>query len=109
MIAPDSGWANAVLIRRVLEATTLRCPRQYPAADLDLPALQLDPSRIQLRLDNQDIHFGGTTPTDELRYLQVGATVYLCPDHLYRLLTSSAAGFLAPPLETAESSFVPSE
>lgn len=109
MIAPDSGWANAVLINRVLEATTLRCPRQYPAADLDLPALHLDPSRIQLWLDNQDIHFGETTPTDGLRYLQTGATVYLCPDHLYRVLTSAAASFLAPPLETAQSSPAPSE
>ena len=109
MIAPDNGWANAVLISRVLEATTLRCPRQYPAADLDLPALRLDPSLIQLQLDNQDIHFGVTTPTDGLRYLQTGATVYLCSDHLYRLLTSTAASFLAPPLENAEFSLAPSE
>ncbi|MCB1776545.1 MAG: hypothetical protein KDI50_03825 [Candidatus Competibacteraceae bacterium] len=109
MITPDSGWANAVLINRVLEATTLRCPRQYPAADLDLPALRLDPSLLQLRLDDQEIHFGVTTPTDGLRYLQTGATVHLCPDPLYRLLTSAAASFLAPPLKTIESSPAPSE
>ena len=104
MTAPDSGWANPVLIQRVLGGATLRCPRQYPVAELDLPTLQLKPSRLQLRLNEWAIHFGGTTPAGGLRYLQVGATVHFCPDALYPLLTSAAAGFLAPVIEPFESS-----
>ncbi len=103
MTAPHSGWANPVLINRVLEVAAMRCPLQYPAAELDRPALYLEPPRLRLRLDNQEIRFGATTPTDDLRYLQVGATVHLCPDRLYPLLTSAAAGFLTSAIESPES------
>ena len=99
MTAPDSGWANPVLIQRVLDVVNLRCPRQYPVTELDLPTLQLKPSRLQLQLNEWEIHFGGTTPANGLRYLQVGATIHFCPDALYPLLTSAAAGFLAPLIE----------
>lgn len=103
MTAPHSGWANPVLIHRVLEVATVRCPLQYPATELDRPALHLEPPRLRLRLDDREIRFGATTPTDGLRYLQVGATVHLCPDRLYPLLTSAAAGFLTSAIEPLES------
>lgn len=102
MTAPHSGWANPVLINRVLEVAAVRCPLQYPAAELDRPALHLEPPRLRLRLDDREILFGATTPTDGLRYLQVGATVHLCPDRLYPLLTSAAAGFLTSAIESPE-------
>ena len=103
MTAPDSGWANPVLIHRILEVATVRCSRQYPAAELDASALHLESPRVWLRLDDREIRFGATTPTDGLRYLQVGATVHLCPDRLYPLLTSAAAGFLTSAIESPES------
>jgi hypothetical protein len=103
MTAPDSGWANPVLINRVLEIAAVRCSLQYPAAELDLPMLHLEPPRLRLRLDDREIHFGATAPTDGLRYLQVGAMVHLCPDRLYPLLTSAAASFLAPAIESPQS------
>ncbi len=102
MTAPNSGWANPVLIHRVLEVAAVHCPLQYAAAQLDLPALHLDPPRLRLRLNNQEIQFGAITPTEGLRYLRVGAMVHLCLDRLYPLLTSAAASFLAPAIESLE-------
>lgn len=101
MTAPHYGWANPVLINRVLEVAALRCPRRYPATELERSALRLDPPSLRLRLNDQEMAFGATAPVDGLRYLQVGATVHLCPDRLYPLLNSAAAGFLAPLLETS--------
>lgn len=101
MTAPHSGWANPVLINRVLEMAALRCPRRYPVTELDPSALHLDPPSLRLRLNDQEIAFGATAPVDGLRYLRVGATVHLCPDRGYPLLNSAAAGFLAPTLDAS--------
>ena len=99
MTAPDSGPANPVLIHPISQLAEARCAPSYPVADLDLPRLRLDPPRLRLWLNGQEIHFGDTAPTDGQRYLRVGATVHLCPDRWYPLLTSAAASFLAAPIE----------
>ncbi|HRD50468.1 MAG: hypothetical protein JNK95_02780 [Candidatus Competibacter sp.] len=99
MTEPDNGPANPVLIRSILQLAEARCPLRYATAGLDLKPLGLDPSQLQLRLNDRSIHFGATAPTDGQRYLRIGATVYLCPDRSYLLLTSAAAGFLASPVE----------
>lgn len=101
MTAPNAGAANPILIRSILQLAEARCPLQYAAAGLDLKAMGLEPPRLRLRLNDHEVDFGGVTPTDGRRYLQIGATVHLCPDGLYRLLTSAAASFLAPPIESA--------
>ncbi|MCB1920058.1 MAG: hypothetical protein KDJ28_08790 [Candidatus Competibacteraceae bacterium] len=103
MTAPNSGPANPILINQLLQEATLHCPRRYLGRELDLKALSLDPPRLRLRFDSQEIRFGATAPTDGLRYVQTGAMVHLCPDRLYRLLTSAAASFLAPPIESWQS------
>lgn len=99
MIAPESGPANPVLIRPILHLATLRCPLRYPAATLNRAALHLDPPRLEVRLDEAWIRFGDRAPAADLRYLQAGDVVYLCPEGVYALLRGAAAGFLAPALE----------
>lgn len=99
MIAPEPGPANPVLIRPIPQLAEVRCAPSYAIADLDLPRLRLDPPRLRLWLNGQEIHFGDTAPTDGQRYLRVGGTVHLCPDRWYPLLTSAAAGFLAAPID----------
>ncbi len=99
MTAPDNGPANPILIHSILQLAEARCPLRYATAGLDLKPLGLDPPRLQLRLNDQNIYFGATAPTDGQRYLRVGATVSLCPDRFYPLLTSAAASFLASPIE----------
>ncbi|MBL8259156.1 MAG: hypothetical protein JNM60_05045 [Candidatus Competibacteraceae bacterium] len=100
LTAPLRGPANPALLEPLLRLHENRCPLRYPVAEVDLKALRLDPPTLRLRWGEQDIRFGATAPTDGQRYLQIGATVYLCPDQLYPLLTSSAGGFLAPSIET---------
>ena len=100
MTAPQQGLANPALLDPILRAAEMRCLLQYSKNQLDLKQLQLDSPQLRLRLDQVEIRFGATAPTDGQRYLQVGDKVHLCPDNLYRLLTSAAGSFLAPSLET---------
>jgi hypothetical protein len=99
MTAPEQGPANPVLIRPIPQLAEARCAPSYAVAELDLPRLRLDPPRLRLWLNGQEIHFGDTAPTDGQRYLRVGKTVHLCPDRWYPLLTSAAGSFLAAPIE----------
>ncbi len=101
MTAPEQGPANPVLIRPIPQLTEARCAPSYAVADLDLARLRLDPPRLRLWLNGQEIHFGDTAPTDGRRYLRVGGTVHLCPDRWYSLLTSAAASFLTAPIESS--------
>lgn len=99
MTAPSAGLANQVLINPILQLAEAHCPVQYPAGAIDLKMLRLDPPPLRLWLNDREIGFGGSAPTDDRRYLHIADRVHLCPDHLYLLLTSSAAGFLAPVIE----------
>ena len=99
MTAPEEGPANPVLIHPIPQLAEARCAPSYAVADLDLSRLRLDPPRLRLRLNGQEIHFGDTAPTDGQRYLRVGGTVHLCPDRWYPLLTSAAGSFLTKPLD----------
>lgn len=99
MTAPGAGLANLVLLNPILQLAEAHCPVQYPVGEIDLKMLRLDPPQLRLWLNDREIGFGGSAPTDGRRYLHIADRVHLCPDHLYRLLTSSAAGFLAPVIE----------
>ena len=100
MMAPETGLANPVLVGPIWRLAEMRCPRQYAVAEVDLKRLRLDPPRLRLWLNEQEIRFGDTDPTDAWRYLQVGATVFLCADSVYPLLTSAAGSFIAPSIES---------
>ena len=99
MIAPGSGPANPVLVDSIPQLAAARCRLRYAVTGLDPKQLHLDPPRLRLWLNDQEIRFGATTPTDGQRYLQVGATIHICTDSLYPLLTSSAASFLTPSIQ----------
>ena len=101
MTEPERGPANPVLIHPILQLAEAHCAPSYAVAGLDLPRLRLDPPRLRLWLNGREIHFGDIAPTDGQRYLRVGATVQLCPDRWYPLLTSAAASFLAAPIKSS--------
>ena len=101
MTAPEGGFASPVLIRPILQLAEARCAPSYAVAELNLSRLRLEPPRLRLWLNGREIHFGDSAPTDGQRYLRVGATVYLCPDRWYPLLTSAAASYLAAPIESS--------
>ena len=99
MSAPQAGPAHPVLIHRIVVLAEARCTPSYAAATLDLPRLRLEPPRLRLWLNEQEIRFGDVAPLDNQRYIQVGATVYLCSDQWYPLLNSAVGSFLAMPLD----------
>lgn len=101
MEAPEHSPANPILLNPILHLAETRCPLQYAVAELDVKSLQLDPPLLRLKLNDQEIRFGTTAPTDSQRYLQIAQTVHLCPDQLYPLLTSAEASFRAPPIDAA--------
>ncbi|HRD67824.1 MAG TPA: hypothetical protein PKY50_16910 [Candidatus Competibacter sp.] len=100
MTAPTAGLANPVLLDPILHLAEARCLLRYTADELDLKASRLDPPQLRLHLNDREIRFGTTAPTDGQRYLQIGNTIHLCPDGLYPLLTSAAGSFLGKPLNT---------
>ncbi|MFZ4792020.1 MAG: hypothetical protein ACOYMW_14200 [Candidatus Competibacteraceae bacterium] len=100
MTAPGVGPANPVLINPILQLAVARCPVRYAAGEVDLKMLQLEPPRLRLWLNDREIRFGAAAPTDDRRYLLTASMVYLCPDRWYPLLSSSAAGFLVPIIES---------
>lgn len=101
LTAPEQGPANPILIRSLLQLTETHCAPSYPVAALDVIGAGLEPPRLRLWFNEQEIHFGGTAPSDGRRYLRVGGTVHLCPDRWLPLLTSAAGSFLAAPLQPA--------
>lgn len=54
--------------------------RSYPASQLDLDKLQLDPAYATITLNQTTISFGNIDAIEDLRYTQVGDQVHLISD-----------------------------
>lgn len=102
MQAPLQGVANPILMNALLQLPEARCAPQYPIADLDLASVQLQPPRLRLWLNGQELAFGDLAPVSALRYVRIGARVALCPDDWMKLLTSAAGSFLTAPVRPEE-------
>lgn len=102
MQAPLQGAANPILMNALLQLPEARCAPQYPITGLDLASLQLQPPRLRLWLNSQELAFGGLTPANDLRYVRSGTMVALCPDLWMRLLTSAAGSFLTTPVQSEQ-------
>jgi hypothetical protein len=96
LIAPVAAPANPELIRQLLKITQAVCPLHYPAAELELSRLQLEPPLLRLMLNDRVLAFGGIEPLDQQRYVRIGDTVYLCTDRYYYLLQGTVENFTAP-------------
>jgi hypothetical protein len=66
----------------------------YPADDMDLAQLELDPPRASLTVNDTGIDFGGLSPLENLRYLRVGDRVYLAPDLYLYLIEAGYTQFV---------------
>ena len=87
---PASGFQVQALLRLLEAAST----RHYPAADLDLKALGLDPPQATLTIDDVAIRFGNTEPLENNRYALVDGTVHLISDQYQHLMNSDWANFV---------------
>lgn len=98
----EDGWwivgdpalpADPIQVNSLLRLLDTRPARSYPASELELAQLQLDPAQTILRLDATELRFGGTDPLDNLRYVQLGDQVHLIQDNYQHILRGGQAQF----------------
>jgi len=67
--------------------------RSYQADTLDLAGLGLDPPQASVRFDATQIDIGNTEAIEGLRYIRLGALVYLVEDRYQHLLNAGLGSF----------------
>jgi len=67
--------------------------RSYQADTLDLAGLGLDPPQASVRFDATQIDIGNTEAIEGLRYIRLGALVYLVEDRYQHLLNAGLGNF----------------
>jgi hypothetical protein len=87
-IPADDFQVHTVLA--LLEAPAIR---SYPARSLDLAGLGLDPPQASARFDATQIDLGNTEAIEGLRYVKIGARVYLVEDSYQHLLNAGLGNF----------------
>lgn len=78
--APAQVSADQLQVNALTELATRESSAQYPAAEMDLAALLLDPPEWTIKLNDTELHFGGKEPLQSRRYIKVGDTVFLTTD-----------------------------
>ncbi|MEN8763174.1 MAG: DUF4340 domain-containing protein [Thiogranum sp.] len=85
----DDYQMNA--LRKLAEQEAVR---SYPAAELDLGQLQLDPPYATAILNDTAIEFGNLDPLHGLRYVRIANQVHLIPDLYLQLIEASYTQFV---------------
>ncbi len=78
--APAQVSADELQVTALLELATRESSAQYPAAEMDMEALELSPPQWTIKLNDIELHFGGKEPIEDRRYIQVGDQVMLASD-----------------------------
>ncbi|NOX08905.1 MAG: hypothetical protein GXP22_05360 [Gammaproteobacteria bacterium] len=85
--------ANETLVRLLLEVAKLKSIKEYPANELNLSDIQLNPALVQLRFNDIKINFGITEQINGYRYIQIGKQVHLVKDTGLALFSTEAHYF----------------
>jgi len=85
----DNYQVNA--LQRLAEQKAVR---SYPASELDLAQLQLDPPYATAILNDTAIEFGNLEPLEGLRYVRVADQVHLIHDLYLQLIEASYTQFV---------------
>ena len=101
MSQPVEVAANGVRVDDLLGLLQTKSLSRFAAAGRDLSEYGLAKPAVRLRLNDAEILFGGVTPVDQQRYVQVGDTIHLISDrYMFELSGDSAAWIsrdLVPP------------
>lgn len=93
--------ADNFQVETLLALPTAVPERSYPASELDLAELRLDPPESVLRMGGTEFAFGATDPLQGLRYVRLGERVHLLNDRYQQILqgqrTQLASRRLLPP------------
>ncbi len=85
--------ADDFQVNTVLALLQARGIRRYQAATMDLNGLGLDPPQASVHFDATQINIGTTEAIEGLRYVKLGATVYLIEDRYQHLLNAGLGNF----------------
>jgi len=100
---PDGNWwidrvtplpAEPFKVRALARLAEQAPVRSYPANDMNLEALQLDPPYATAILNDTAVEFGNLEPLDDLRHVRVNDQVHLIPDNYLRLMEVSFTQFV---------------
>ena len=86
--------ADDFQVSTLLRLAEQQAVRSYPATDLDLGKLQLDPPYATVILNDTPIEFGNLEPLEGLRYVRVADQVHLIPDLYLQLIEASFTQFV---------------
>jgi len=90
-------------LTRLAEQTAVR---SYPAAQLDLSRLALDPPYATVTLNDIRIDFGSLEPLEGLRYVRVADQVHLISDMYQHLIEADFSQFVRRQLLAPQSSII---
>lgn len=105
---PD-GWrmrepmdldADQGQVERLLSGLRTPVQRSFPAQSAALGELGLAPAKLQVRLDDLTLAFGGLDPLGQRRYVAADGLVHLIDDALY-------ARLIAPPIDYCSRQLLP--
>lgn len=95
LLAPRPLPANGVRIESLLKIPQQPYYGNFPAGELDLRSIGLQPSRVTLELDDLRLEFGDTDPLSHRRYVRIGDSVYLIEDKNFYSLAAKLSGFIS--------------
>jgi hypothetical protein len=82
MQTPYRAAANRFVAADLTALLGAESSAHYPLADIDPANIGLQPALATLTLDATELRFGDIDPVHGNRYLQIGDSVHLLPDHL---------------------------
>lgn len=95
LLEPLAIAANPVRVDGLLQVLQAESLARFPAAGRDLSQYGLAAPAVKLRVNDAELLFGGVTPVDQQRYVQVGDTIHLIADRYMFDLTGDAAGLVS--------------
>ncbi|HHH45095.1 MAG TPA: DUF4340 domain-containing protein [Gammaproteobacteria bacterium] len=86
--------ADRLQMNALLRLAEQPAVRSYPASELELDQLQLDPPYATVILNDTAVEFGNLEPIEGLRYVRVADQVHLIPDNYLQLIELSYTQFV---------------
>jgi len=95
MSQPVEVAANGVRVDDLLGVLQTESLSRFASAGRDLSEYGLAKPTVRLSLDGTEMLFGGVTPVDQQRYVQVGDTIHLIADRYMFELSGDAAAWVS--------------
>ncbi|MGB1579905.1 MAG: DUF4340 domain-containing protein, partial [Nevskiales bacterium] len=98
LVEPVKGVADPVEVSALTALAYRETSLQYPAAEVNLEQLGLNPPQWTIQLDDTALHFGNKEPLQDRRYVQVGDKVFLASDPPSTALDADYSDLVHPKL-----------